>query len=50
MDVLIGCKRYLGMVKLVLWLHYNSLKVVEFMVELNHKSLEEGEASVSASL
>ena len=42
-------KRCFEVVKVVMELHYESLKVVEFMMKLYHGSSKEGEASIKAS-
>ena len=41
-------KRCLGVVKLVMGLHYGSFKVVEFIIELHHESSEGIEVSIEA--
>ena len=44
MDVLVGSKMYPRVVKLEMWLHHGSLKVIEFMMELHYRSFERSEA------
>ena len=41
-------KRCLGVMKVVMELHYRSLKMVEFIMELHHWSSKEGEVSIEA--
>ena len=49
MDVLLKGKRCLGVVKLMMGLHHMNLKVMEFIMELDHENSKDSEASVGAS-
>ena len=48
MDIPIVTKRCLKMVKEVVGLYHQSIKVVEFMIKLHHGRSKKGKASVEA--
>ena len=48
MNILVVTKRCHKVVKLEMGLHHGSLKVVEFIIELHHKSPVRSEVSVKA--
>ena len=49
LDVIVVTKKYHEVVKLVMWLHHGSLKVVKFMKMLYYGGLKRSETSIEAS-